>query len=192
MSAPRVPSAKALGKRKMQYTEDGREIISVAPLSVVPVAAKRPVFMAAALAAGPRVPNTTLDNTIAQDAQEEEDAVARLHRVTDAENDDLFGGTSDEDNENDGWYCSFATSPLRATNDENDNESDESVNVSQSVRRKRAFLQQQLFGADSEGDCDAVDALGVIRDGDNGTWHAVPRSTVVKLEVEEFTLEELA
>lgn len=186
-------SEKALGKRKMQYTEDGKEI-SVAPLSGVIVAAKRPVFMAAALAAGQRAPTKILDETIAQDAQEDEDAVARLHRVTDAENDDLFGGTSDEDNEKDGWYCSFATSPLRA-NDENDNESDESVNVSQSVRRRRAFLHQQLFGADSEGDCDAVDALaamGVIRDGDNDTWHAVPRSTVVKLEVEEFTLEESA
>ena len=178
----------------MQYTEDGREIISVAHLSVAPVAAKRPVFMAAALAAGQRAPTTTLDETISQDAQEEEDAVARLHCVTDEENNALFGGTSDEDNENDGWYCSFATAPLRA-NDENDNESDESVNVSQSVRRKRAFLQQQLFGADSEGESDAVgamDALGVIRDGDEDTWHAVPRSTVVKLEVEEFTLEESA
>lgn len=193
-----APSAKSLGKRKMEYREDGTPVVTQPPVPAPAPAPHVPRLLATARAAAPAVPDTSQDEVYAKMLQEEADEEAhdlreqqRQHReqeALDKEEYDLFG-----DND---WDGALTGCNLDAMVTETSCVDDEDVplNVSQVVRERRARLQREIFGPDEDDDVlwdfngsewvqissrDVIGALGAVQ----GNVHSV-----VKTEVEDVAV----
>lgn len=164
-----IPSAKALGKRKMEYRPDGTPVAaptqvaaplpSLPPLFVSPpiTVPHAPAMMAEARAASCAGPDTSQDEHLAKILQEEADEEARQLRAQkrDSKEDDLiaehelFGDDSSQClDSNDlnaiGMDVSGRDTPPGMEEEE------EVINISRTARQRRARVQRDIFGDEDE------------------------------------------